>query len=342
MSIPVDDPFGVRDDPAMPTLAPALDPGEAQQQFGHGLPRLSGENGVVNLRAIRVTRYKPLRRCIIEYDVATERPDAPSETATLIGKVRVKRSGKSGLELMEKAWNAGFSADSRDGISVPEPIGLIESFHMWLQRKVSGRTATELLAEPNGKMLAQKIAEAAHKLHLSGIPPKRSHSLADELRILHERLPAVAQENPRWERRITRLLEACERLAVTLPEPIPQGIHRDFYADQVIVDGPRLYLIDFDLYCSGDPALDIGNFMAHITEQSLRCYGDPSVLQDSERALEERFLELAGQSMRLAVRTYATLTLVRHIHLSTLFPERRHLTGQILELCEERLCHNHS
>jgi hypothetical protein len=38
------------------------------------------------------------------------------------------------------------------------------------------------------------------------------------------------------------------------------------------------------------------------------------------------------------VRAYAALTLVRHIAISTLFPERRPFTGRLLELSEERVC----
>jgi len=41
--------------------------------------------------------------------------------------------------------------------------------------------------------------------------------------------------------------------------------------------------------------------------------------------------------VRPAVQTYATLTLARHIYLSTTFPERRAFTRALLELCEERL-----
>src|SRR2546426_9353652 len=47
----------------------------------------------------------------------------------------------------------------------------------------------------------------------------------------------------------------------------------------VIVNGERLFLLDFDLYCEGDPALDIGNFLGHITEQSLRSEEHTSELQ---------------------------------------------------------------
>jgi hypothetical protein len=105
----------------------------------------------------------------------------------------------------------------------------------------------------------------------------------------------------------------------------------------VIVDGERLYLIDFDLYCLGSPALDIGNFLGHITEQSLRTLGSAEALVDVERALEERFIELAGAAVRPAVRSYATLTLARHVYLSTRFPERRAFSEPLLELVEERL-----
>jgi hypothetical protein len=337
VSISVLDPFGVAADPAMPTCALALDPVAVQGQFEHRLPRLAGEGGVVHLRAIRVTRYKPGRRCLVEYDVEIQRPGAPPETATLIGKIRVRRFGKSGYHLLDALWNAGLGSDSQDGISVPEPIGTISMFRMWMQRKVPGRVATELLAEPGGAALARRIAEAAHKLHRAGVPAERRHTMADEVRILRQCLSTVALAAPGWSGRLERILEACERLAAATPERVRCGIHRDFYSDQVIVDGFRLYLTDFDLYCDGDPGLDVGNFLGHITEQSLRTHGNPQALADRERAMEERFVELAGEATRPAVRTYATLTLVRHIYLSASFPDRRALTESLMDLCEQRL-----
>jgi hypothetical protein len=333
----VTDPFGAAGDEAMQSIAPALDPDEAQRQFDDRLGHLAGENGRLDLRGIRVTRYKPGRRCVIEYDLAVERPDAPSEALTLIGKVRVRRFGKSGHRLLEAFWEAGFEADAPDGICVPEPAGTISKFRMWLQRKVPGQTATGLMTGPDGEALARRVAEAAHKVHRAGVPTERRHTMADELRILHERLPGVARREPGWEGRIGRVLEACDRLGARTRQPETCGVHRDFYADQVIVDRERIHLIDFDLYCEGDPALDIGNFLGHLTEQSLRSFGDPGALANVEAALEKRFVELSGEEVRPAVRAYADLTLVRHIHLSTLFPERRAFTGDLLELCEERL-----
>lgn len=337
MSIAVIDPFGVVSDPQMPFLARALNPVEVQRHFAGGLARLSGEKGQFALRAIRVTRYKAARRCLIEYDLEVERPHTRPEVMTLIGKARARGLDESSYDLVESLWNGGFASDSTDGLSVPEPIGIVREFHMWLQRKVPGTVATRLLAEPGGVALARRIAEGAHKLHQLGVLRRRSHTMADELRILHDRLSLVARMHSQWAQRLERILDACDRLGAATPRTRPCGIHRDFYPDQVLVDGARLYLLDLDLYCEGDPGLDIGNFLGHLTEQSLRTLGDPTALVDRETVLEEHFVNLSGAVTRPAVRAYTTLTLVRHVYLSTQFLERRQFTEALLELCEQRL-----
>ena len=140
VNIPVVDPFCAADDPELPSIATALDPDEAQRQFDHRLGHLAGGDGSLQLREIRVARYKPGRRCVIEYDL--EQPEA----MTLLGKVRVRRFGKSGYRLLSAFWNSGFDADAPDGIAVPEPVGTVSKFRMWLQRKVPGQAATDLLA----------------------------------------------------------------------------------------------------------------------------------------------------------------------------------------------------
>jgi hypothetical protein len=335
--VPVSDPFQAAADPGLPSLARALDPTLVRRRFKRGLPLVSGGDGFVRPRAIRVTRHKPGRRCVIEYDVEVERPGAPPEPLTLVGKVRARRFGGADLRLLEALWGAGFDDRSGDGVSVPRPAGLVPDLGVWLQYRVPGEVLTGLLATPDGPALARRVAEAARKLHRAGVPARRRHGMADELRILRECLRAIAEVEPRWAGRLERLFDACAALAAATPGRAPCGVHRDFYADQVIVDGPRLWLIDFDLYCAGDPALDAGNFLGHVTEQALRTAGGPAALADREEALEERFVELSGEGARPAVRAYAVLTLARHIYLSTRLAGRRPWAARLLELCEERL-----
>lgn len=331
MSVLTHDPFGVAADARMPLLARALDPAEVERV----LRRLAGWEGAA-VRAIRAVRYKPGRRCLIEYDIELERGGASSEVGTLMAKARARGADRATFDLLQALRRRGFDDDSADGISVPEPIAVVPELGFTLQRKVEGVSATEGLAGANGLALARKLAEAAHKLHCAGVPARREHAMADELRILHERLDALAAQRPEWEHRVGRLLAACDRLAATVPVPQPCGIHRDFYPDQVLLAGERLYLLDFDLYSRGDAALDIGNCIGHITEQAVRTRGDPLALADREGALEDRFVALAGVQTRPAVRAYTWLTLARHIYLSAQRVERRPFTAALLELCEER------
>jgi glycosyltransferase involved in cell wall biosynthesis len=344
----VSDRFNALADPELPSLRLALEPVEAKRQLKRRLQSLAGPGSSFRLKAIRVVRHKPGRRCVIEYEARLERPGMAGETVTMIGKTRVRRFGKEGYRLQELLWRAGFDSRSADGISVPEPVGVIPRFQMWLQQKVAGPTATTVLPGPEGVELARRIADAVHKLHQANVPTARRHTMADELRILHECLAKVAARKPDWSARLSRVAQACDTLGGTLPEPCVCGIHRDFYPAQVVVasescahsagpSGARLYLIDFDLYCLGDPALDVGNFLGHMTEQALRELGNARGMADREQALEERFLALAGETSRQAVRAYATLTLIRHIYLSDQSPERMPFSAALLALCEERL-----
>jgi hypothetical protein len=336
MPITVSDPFNAAQDPELAALALALDPETARGELRRRLPRLSGD-GKLRLRTIRVTRYKPGRRCLVEYEVQLVRPGQAPTELTLIGKIRARRFGNESFRLLDQVWKAGFDQGSADGITVPEPLGVIARFQMWFQRKVPGRDATEVIGGPDGIALGKRVAEAAHKLHTAGITPERAHGMSDELRILNESLAKVAALKPEWEARIQRVMRGCVALGEKVRPPRACGIHRDFYPAQVMVDGARICLLDFDLYCLGDPALDAGNFLGHMTEQAVREFGRPDALAAQESALRERFIELSGQSCRGAVEAYTTLTLARHIYLSTRFEERRALTETLLELCEQRI-----
>jgi len=207
--VTVSDPFGAAADMELPTVAPALDPVIVNEEFHHGLPRLATD-GRVTVRSITVTRHKPGRRCVIEYDVRIRFDDRPREKMTLIGKVRARRFGNEAYRLLDAIWSTGFQGDSADGVSVPEPVGVIPRFQMWLQRKVPGIVASLLLARPEGVALARRIADAIHKLHGAGVATERTHTIADELAILHQCMDVVAQQKPVIAKRTAQILKACD------------------------------------------------------------------------------------------------------------------------------------
>jgi hypothetical protein len=313
-------------DPTLAFLALAFEPAWVAPRLEQVLGRS------LTLHAIRPLRHKPGRRCLIAYDLELAGDLGP---VTVLGKVRSRGLDHHSYELQSKLWHIGFNDASPDGVSVPEPMGVIPEMNLWLQRWVPGEVATALLPEDSG--LAGRISGAIAKLHRAGIPARKHHTPADELRILQERLPRVLHSYPHWQEHIEQVLQASAALVETLPPVTITGIHRDFYPDQVLVQGDRLYLLDLDLYCQGDPALDIGNFIAHLSEQSLRQVGHPNAFAEQEAALVEAFCQGNGTVNRGAIAIYKTLTLVRHIYISTLHPNRRATTAPLLTLCEARL-----
>lgn len=331
------DTAAVARDAAIPGLARALDPLEAARWLEPHLARIAAPGGRVRLRALRPVRHKPGRRCLIEYELDVERSGVPVERVVVLGKTRARGADRTTARLVEALWNGGFSPASDDGISVPEPLGVVPQLGMWLQRRVPGAAATLLLRGPEGPALARRIGAALHKLHRSGVPARRVHDVEGELSVLAERFSSLAREEPAWSRRLDALRGDCGRIAATIPADRTSGIHRDFYPDQVLVgeDG-RLFLLDLDLYSEGDPALDAGNFLAHVVEQGLREGVDPGASAAVEEAFRERWLDLAGEERRWSVEVHTLLSLARHVSLSAGFVERRPWTEAILELAERR------
>src|SRR6266567_3459852 len=106
VNIPIVDRFGVLADEKMPFLAQALDPLVAQghlEQCCHSWAECPGK---IELQAIRVLHYKPGRRCLIEYELAT--PQLPAKSAALLGKVRAVSLDKKCFELMQTLWRGEF------------------------------------------------------------------------------------------------------------------------------------------------------------------------------------------------------------------------------------------
>lgn len=331
------DPAVIARDPRMPFLTDALDPAMARRHLARGLAAVAGDGTELLLGDIRVVRHKTGRRCLIEYDVRLECRGAAAQELTIIGKARARGADARTESLHRQLRADGFDDESADGISVPEPLGIVPELRMWLQRKVTGEPVTGLLGRADGNPGVRRAADAVQKLHRSAVRPGHHHGVDEELRILRARLALVALERRGWASRLERVVDRAARLTAFLTSRQPCVIHRDFYPDQVLVARDRVYLLDLDLCCEGDPALDAGNFIAHVTEQSLRTHGDPTTLADREATFRERFLELAGADSRAAVDAYVNLALVRHIYISTLFPERAAFTEPLLELCEERL-----
>ena len=299
------------------------------------------------LDAARLLRHKPGRRAVVEYRM--QRPDAP-QPDVILGKYRHKGADRTSFAVQQALWNQGF--DEQADVSVPEPLGIWPEHRLWLQRRVAGADVMHLLRSdtPQAQLLlcGQRVAQALLALHGSGVAdvptPPRHWTLADEMAVLRRRLTEAAALRPHWADAMTQVLVQCEQLQALFDAPQRKqpraSLHRDFYPDQVLLrEGQpwRVVLLDLDLVCWGHPALDAGNYLAHVQELGLRLHGTPEHYQQHARAFAHTFVTGSEGVTAQDVAAFTVLSLARHIYLSTQFADRQHTTPALIDLCIQQL-----
>jgi hypothetical protein len=319
------DPDNAAADPQLPLLAMALDPVRARQALAYDCKALAHGPAI---GSIRVIRHRPGRRCLVRYAFTDGTP-------AVLGKATAKGVHKRSLAVQTRLHAAGFTADAGDRIAVPEPLGPVPSLGLWLQREVAGRPLQAMLDEPAAIAACERTAVALAKLHRVPAETAPRWTTADELGVLDDRLGRLASERHDLAGRGLQLLERCRTALNRLTVSPSAGVHRDFYPEQVLVDGDRLHLVDLDLYSRGDPALDAGNFLAHLIEAAIRATGRAGGYDRLANAFRARFLRENPTVGEAAVAGYTLASLARLVQISTVMPERRHATVAILEAAED-------
>ncbi|MDO5103744.1 MAG: aminoglycoside phosphotransferase family protein [Lautropia sp.] len=283
------------------------------------------------LQAVKRLRHKAGRRALLHYVL-----DFNTQTSwTLIGKWRAKGVDKHAFNIQRDFWQTGFDLP---GLSVPEALAMLPEHRLWLQRHAKGEMATTLLGPDMPRELSARLGRAIASLHNTPVPTKRHWTLSDELGMLEDRLQQASRLRPAWASRIDNVMDEIRALAEWMPANPVTGIHRDCYADQILVDGEKLVWLDLDLYAEGDPALDVGNFIAHLIEHALRFHDNPNLLSAHQQVLQEAFLAHSRRAISPAsIDAWITISLARHIFISTQFADRQHTTGTLIGLCEARL-----
>lgn len=264
----------------------------------------------LTVTAIDVLKYKPRRRAVLRYHLSGAR------WPRVIGKVfRDDRAGRL-CTIQRHLWENGFGPDAADNIRVAEPITVLPEQRIFVQELAPGSTLNELFdAGADLTPSVERAAMALAKLHRfawhASWTPLGTYTLADEVAHLADYAADLSALQPERAVEVNEILNTLRLWAGQLPgAPRPRPIHRDFYYSQVLVAGPHLTLIDFDLISLGDPAIDAANFVAHLGFLGLERAGDAEAL----RPLADRFLDIysrhaapqPGFSDRLSFYTAAT------------------------------------
>ena len=141
---------------------------------------------------------------------------------------------------------------------------------------------------------------------------------------------------PNVSKRIDQILKECQTIGRVIQEENSVPIHRDFYHDQIMFSSEFTYLVDLDLASFGQPELDLGNFLAHLTEYGIRKFDDADYWQKEETEIAQHYLSTMPLCTSKRIEAFKTISLARHIYISWSRRERRSTTAMLIDAVEER------
>jgi glycosyltransferase involved in cell wall biosynthesis/thiamine kinase-like enzyme len=279
--------------PAAPEL-PILDRKLRQRLYRATRPDLAGPLLARHLRRklgrgitvcdIEILKYKPGRRCVLRYHFSGTGGSAEEPAAGVIGKVFRDERGRRLHRLHKLLRQAGFGPGHGGEIMVPDSLAYVPEMRMQVQEAASGQTLNELALSTSLMPYLDRTAQALAQLHGLRLPEVANGSgplevdhylLGDELANLDRFTADILAARPAHTAEVRSLRNGLLAWADVLPPlAAPTPIHRDFYYSQVLADGRRLTVIDFDLFALGDPAIDVANFVAHLYFLGLDKFGD--------------------------------------------------------------------
>ncbi|WP_167767119.1 phosphotransferase [Jannaschia formosa] len=265
-------------------------------------------------------RLKPGRRALIRHD---------GPNGATLGKLRAKGPDRTAPRVQAGMRAAGL--DGREGVAVPPVLGTRDVPPVWFQAEVPGTPLGALIGGAKAADAMRRTGRALAVLHATAPQSDRRWTLDDELAVLRR---AVA-DGPHGD-----LADCAAECLSSLPPAPEVGLHRDFYFDQVIVDDVMLWLVDLDLHARGDAAVDIGNFLAHLTELGLRHAAEPALYRDLSAAFLEGYVQCNALPCEGRIDALHWVSLARHVSIARRFAERRGTIPVIAELCRTQLARN--
>ena len=298
---------------------------------------MTPDSDAMVLESAQLLRHKPGRRALIRYEVRQASRSMVSQPLTVLGKLRFRKPDLQTPAMHDLLRANGLDESNPKGVAVPASLGVHAAGNIWFQAMVPGKELSIYLESDADTALFKRAGRALAVLHSTQVTSARTWSLQNEAEVLTKALDKAVVARPELEEKILALRSLSLRAFDSLPATSARLIHRDFYQDQLLMDGDRVWILDLDLVAQGDPAIDIGNFLAHIKEYALRRYGSVSALKSIEQAFLKGYACEGCAVDRKRISLLESLSLARHVHISTLFADRRHTTDALLTYCEEQV-----
>ena len=296
---------------------------------------LSLDGSDVRVRSIEILQHRWAKRCTVRWRFKSPIPNIGRGIhRSLIGKVynfRKNRAGKV-FAAMQALWEQGFSDEADDGIRIPKPLAYVPDSQLVLMEDAPG-SSLDSLEGSRIEPAVEAAGKAIAKLHRTPLKVRGRHTVEDEEGLLRDNWVVVAsQVHPGIKAAFEEGLSVVRDALNKSRNFEPTLVHRDFNDKHILVDGAQTILIDFDTLCLSDPAIDLGNFLAHLKLAGLQRLGNVERL---EKAFLEAYRPGPSPNLPARIDAYTKSSLLRLACLYSLWPQWSHLAEPLLRNLHE-------
>ena len=291
-SRPVVDP-GVRlcrypDDPDLPGLADAADPGRLRDALTEALPG----GGPLRRCRVELVRYRPGKRATLAVEVR-----GPADRAAGGRRFVVKsyHDGRKAAAVAAEAVLLDATVDPAAPLRFAPVRAHVPGLSLVVQEHVPGVPLDQLLLRPGGTpaRAVRRAAVALAALHRQPVVSGRTRAVDAELARFGRRSSRVAEADGAAGRALGSLAARLIVVADAVPRGAVGLVHGDCKPSQFLLrDESEVVLLDLDSCGAADPAVDVGTFLATLRQQAVRrALGRRATPSSSGPALAGVFLE---------------------------------------------------
>jgi hypothetical protein len=288
------------------------------------------------VKALNAVADPELRRCLLR-EVMPDRPDTWDGTirrlhyrpeVRYVAQLLDGGTPQAALKVYaEPCYRAAITNSnafhSRGPLRIVREIGHSSRHCALLFEWQDGCLLRGLLAEPQFKLgTVATVGAALAELHAqepNGLRRRMPRSDVAKLLSVRDELGALCADFAGCTH------DLAERLASRLlAEPLlDRPIHGDFSAQQILVDGDKVAFLDFDTAARGNPASDLGNFIAKLERAVIHGKLSPDRLKLVHQALLDGYRAVTRGPIPGCVELHTAASLFRF----ALHPFRRRMTN---------------
>jgi Phosphotransferase enzyme family len=268
--------------PDLPILPQLTDPDAARALLERAMRQGQPAYRDIQIQACvpEVLRYHPGLRATVRYQLSYPAARAATHAwpAAVIAKTYESDTGQHAYDGMRALWRTPLA--SAEEVTIAEPIAYLPEIKLLIQGPVPAAQLLKTLIEavirdPSPAILAEldaalrKTAVGLVALHRTPTPTGPTYGWAEELAEVRRFADTLAAAAPVLAGAATSLLAWLDVHATATPPDAHVFAHGTFRPNQVLLHQGQVGLIDFDSWCSAEPALDLALFLTSIKDIGL-------------------------------------------------------------------------